>query len=352
MKKILFCINALQGGGAERVVLTLAREMQKRGHYVHFIILDDIIEHQLDFEFTIDILHYSKWSNNVKKMKAMILEIENVHGSFDLILSSLPRTDKLLAKIQHPKLFFIIHTTFSKAYIEGKSLVKRYRRLWRYRSRYKNKNIIAVSKGAEEDFIKNMGIKPKTIKTIYNPFNFEEIVRKSNEENYLSNEKYIISVANFGRVKRHDILLKAYREANLSEKLVLVGTNLQSNLSYLVEELELQDKVIFMGFIANPYPLIKGAKLLVLSSDFEGLPTVLIESLILGTEVISTNCKSGPREILVQRLKSNLVPVNNVLALAKKMIEVTSKDHTKEKNYLDLLQKFSVDKVLDEYLNL
>ena len=74
------------------------------------------------------------------------------------------------------------------------------------------------------------------------------------------------------------------------------------------------DKVIFAGFHSNPYPLIKNADLLVLSSDFEGLPTVLLESLSLSTPAISSDCPSGPREILPS---NNLFPQDNIDKLAE-----------------------------------
>jgi len=351
MKRILFCINSLQGGGAERVVLNLSKELQGMGHYVHLILLDESKGYEPTFDLPLETLFYKKrGQNNVKKLQELINTLEK-EKNFDLIVSHLPRTDKLLSSINHSNLYFCIHTTFSKAYIDNKSWFKKIRRKLRYKNRYNNKNIITVSQGVALDFVTKMGIKPASIGTIYNPFNLNEIRESAKEKNTLDKEKYIISVANFGRVKRHDILLKAYKESKVGHKLILVGKNLKENLRMLVTELGIEEKVVFLDFVENPYPLIKGAHALVLSSEFEGLGNVLIEALILGTNVISTDCDSGPREILVDELKSNLIPVNDITALAEKISNVSKK----EKEVLDYskyLKKFDARYAAEEYLKL
>ncbi len=78
----------------------------------------------------------------------------------------------------------------------------------------------------------------------------------------------------------------------------------------------LSDRVSVAGFQANPYPWIRGADLLILCSDHEGLPNVLVESLICGTPVVSTDCPSGPREILASDFPESLVPRGDAAALA------------------------------------
>ena len=152
---------------------------------------------------------------------------------------------------------------------------------------------------------------PKTIQTIYNPFDIEEIREKAEEKIDL-NFDYIINVGNLTKVKNQALLLKAYSKLDTNLHLVLVGKgNQETNLKNLAKKLGIEKKVHFLGWQSNPYKYIKNAKLFVLSSNVEGFGNVLVESLILNTPVVSTNCPSGPNEILVDELSQFLAKDNN-----------------------------------------
>jgi glycosyltransferase involved in cell wall biosynthesis len=119
-------------------------------------------------------------------------------------------------------------------------------------------------------------------------------------------------------------------------------------LEDLTEQLGLKDRVIFAGFVSNPYAFVARASALVLSSCYEGMPTVLLEALSCGCPVVSTDCPSGPREILADSKWGDLVPVNNVEALAQAIEKClsTSRDRT----FLERrAHDFSVDVMTDKY---
>jgi glycosyltransferase involved in cell wall biosynthesis len=159
---------------------------------------------------------------------------------------------------------------------------------------------------------------------------------------------YLISASAFRPVKRHDILLDAYKKSGIKLKLILLCSNTKE-LVDMIKERGLEHSVEILGFRTNPYPYIKNAKALILSSEREGLPTVLIESLILGTPAVSTNCISGPSEILTGELSKYLAKVNDSDDLALKMNQILVEEVIIKDDYI---QKFNEINIVNQYLEL
>jgi len=123
------------------------------------------------------------------------------------------------------------------------------------------------------------------------------------------------------------------------------GTGKQ--IKKLVSDLNLQKKVIFKGFCTNPFPYIKNSKAMILCSDYEGLPTVLIEALILRVPIISTNCLAGPDEILIDELEQFLSPIGDPKALAKNIKKILENPVRITEKYIDRFEaKSSAKKYL------
>jgi glycosyltransferase involved in cell wall biosynthesis len=202
-----------------------------------------------------------------------------------------------------------------------------------------------VSRGVKEDFINIFGSK-SSIKTIHNPIDVEAVKHGANE--FVTDyEGYIVHVGKFKAQKRHDILIKAYALAKIPQKLILVGTgDLLPEVKNLVKELRIENKVIFAGFQKNPYPFIKNADLMVVSSDFEGFSIAILEALALGTPVISTDCPSGPNEVLPSK---NLVPVGDIDALATQLQQSTI---APKKYVTKLADDFNPKNTIVKYLQL
>jgi len=139
--------------------------------------------------------------------------------------------------------------------------------------------------------------------------------------------------------------LQAYAQTKPKLPLVLVGKGkLQEQMQQLAMELGIADNVKFLGFQANPYPLIAGAALLVLTSKFEGFGYVIVEAQALGVSVISTDCPFGPRELLPEQ---NLVPVGDIDALAQLISQaINNLDHYK----VPLNQQLLPNQVARQYL--
>lgn len=136
--------------------------------------------------------------------------------------------------------------------------------------------------------------------------------------------QFWLAVGRLVEPKGFHLLLDAYamalRSAALPD-LVIIGDGPQLDaLTSQASRLGIEDRVHFTGFLSNPYPFIRQARLLILSSFHEGLPTVLIEALALGTPVLACDCETGPRELLDNGSLGDLVKVNDVAALAEGML--------------------------------
>jgi len=357
--KIALVITNLRGGGAEKAFLTLAALLRRRGHDVHLFLLENIVEHVPDPTLQVHALTKPGRAQAKgflgKRMAASRLRRafgqQEAGRAFDFTLATLPYADEVVSLAGMPKVWHRIANTLS-AEIESLRQVsssKAARRLARYRRIYGAKNLIAVSHGVAEDLRQELGLTDANIMPLYNPFDLDEIRRLAAEHPAgLPQEPYVVHAGRFVPQKRHDLLFHAWRLAALPHKLVLL-TPPSPALDALIAAAGLAGSVIVAGFQQNPYPWIRGADALVLCSDHEGLPNVLIEALICGTPIVSTDCPSGPREIMTGALARFLVPAGDAQALAGALREAVA-------DPLDLagvdLARFSADTVAAGYESL
>ncbi len=351
-KNIAIVVTNLAGSGAEKVALTQAKLFTEEGHGVVLFLLEDVQTYDTN-DFTFPIIPLTKRKDAYKFLGkfgdyiyAKKLESKmKQHGKFDIVLSNLPRADRVVKYLNHASRYFVIHTSY-KEEIHNFKPSRAKKKLKLYRELYRNENIISIAKEMVEDF-NELGIDYKSAKTIYNPFDIKEIRHKGDEKVDMDYE-YIISASAFRKGKRYDVLLDAFKIVKTDIKLLILAKS-DPKLKEMIRERGLEDRVVVMGFQQNPYKYIKNAKLLLLSSDREGLPTVVIESLILGTPVISTDCPTGPREILTGELAHWLVPVNNPQALATKIDEALEADiRIKDED----IEKFGKEYIYQEYQTL
>jgi glycosyltransferase involved in cell wall biosynthesis len=316
-KNICMIVDSLVGGGTERVVINTAEALIRYSHKISIILSKNIIDY--DINKNIDIYLLEK--ENPKCLSLLIKRIEKLQNTeFDYIYAH--GKVKHVKRAKLPNVYYLFHNPISKRF-SNRGYLRQLITKKKLQQRYKNEKIIAVSEGVKRDALK-YNFKPKSIQTIYNPFNFEKIREDSLlADSDIPKQDYIINVARFDSLqKRHDVLLQAFAESNLDCKLVLLGKGNQKEtkkITQLITTLQLENKVIIINFKKNPYPLIKNAKLFALSSDFEGLGNVLIEALILGTPVISTDCESGPEEIMTDDLAQYLTPVGDICSLSNSM---------------------------------
>ena len=256
--------------------------------------------------------------------------------------------DRILCQSKLENTFLVVRNTISKELLKNLSSSEKQQSIKRLSKIYTKKPTISVSKMAMLDFCNTFShCKLKPTNYIYNPVNVAQINQHAQSITTLKVSNYIIHVGKFNIAKRHDILIKAYHKSAVKNHLVLLGQGvLKEKIKKLVQSLQLSDKVIFAGFYKKPYPLIKNAKLMILSSDFEGLAIVILEALVLGVPVISTNCPSGTSEILASKNLCNTGDIDALSQLIKKAIN-NSAEYKQPLN-----KQFTLDYATKKYLKL
>jgi len=163
------------------------------------------------------------------------------------------------------------------------------------------------------------------VKTVYSPSYDKDIIKKS--KNFLKlndNFKYLINVSRFSKRKDHETTLKAFKIVTNkynNVKLILIGYGTEhKNIITFAKNLNIYNKIIIINKTDNPYSYMRISKLLILTSIYEGFPNALVESLTIGTPVISTNMNSGASEILLNGKGGDLVKIGDYRSLSKKII--------------------------------
>lgn len=359
-KRIAIVIDSLSGGGAEKVMLTLAKGLQARGHEPHLLVLEPAVEHEVPVDIP---LHFcfganehnldSFWRLNgtVAKLKNFLTQLQQNIGRFDLFLSNLHQTNLLMTRTGVSPLYCVVHNSMDEE-------LKRQRKLgpiawlemWRAQKALNGQHLIAVSEGVADELRQSTRIMPASVTTIYNPFALAEIRAQAElipED--LPKGDYLIHVGRFARQKRHDVLFAALKQMQHNLPLILLCSN-RKKAQKAITKLGLQQRVIVAGFQQNPFPWIKHARALVLSSDYEGFGNVLLEALALGTPAISTACPHGPTEILTGNLAQWLVPRRDPVALAKKLDQLL--DSKPDVTDAEILSKVNLDTIVQQYLAL
>lgn len=305
---ILIITPSLFGGGAEKVVADLSLGLSANRDSAVYILTYEKKEKEYEYAGTrIDINCNGKGLINkifyALKRISLCKKLVKKYN-IDCILSFLPQCDyvNVLCKSKKTKSIINISSNMSKAY--PRSLSRWLRKLVIKSADY----TVCVSKGVLKDVIDNFGCSPLNSSVIYNPCDIEkikEICREDIKYTELKDklpEKYIVSMGSFRHAKGHWHLIKAFaaiKDRIPDISLVILGDGeYRGKYVELCQRLRIEDRVYLPGFVNPSYSVIAHSELFVLSSVYEGFCIAIIDAMVCGVPVLSTDCRFGPREIL------------------------------------------------------
>ncbi|MCD6154738.1 MAG: glycosyltransferase [Candidatus Verstraetearchaeota archaeon] len=323
--KILFVLGSLGGGGAERVTLHLLRHLDRRRFILSLALLkgpddyisllpDDVNVHRLGVRARYAVLPLARLIRSAKP---------------DIVFSTSPHVDQVLCLAvkfsRHTPEIVLRSPNYPSMSLRTEPFYVRRLAKWSYHSA---DTVIALTHAMKENMIHKFGLSPQRIAVIPNPVDVELIQALSKQSVvhpwFQKDEKakhpLVISMGRLELQKGFKYLLEAFAKvtAKFDARLVILGKGSQINeLKKLGEKLGITSRLAFLGFQKNPYKYLARADLFVLASLWEGFPNALVEAMACGIPVVSTDCPSGPSEILSNGEYGSLVPCGDSMALAE-----------------------------------
>lgn len=346
--RILFFVQSLEGGGAERVICNLSDYLVERNHNVTVMTLyDHGIAYKLNNKITVVCANFAPQIYKTKIQSWWQL-IKTIKGS-DVCVSFLS-TPILLTLLLRPFLKTKLICT------ERNYPPSRYGERLQHRLKKWAKRADAwVFQTNQQRYWYGESVADSKAHVIPNAINSEFLREKSET----SKDNIIVTVGSLQEKKNHKLLIEAF--ATLANKypdykLVIYGDGeLRESLTELIRKLNIEDKVELPGFVDNINTRISKASLFVLSSNVEGIPNALIEAMALGLPCVSTRCAGGGAEFLIDDgVNGLLVPVNDVEALAGAMKRVLSDKEFANKlgnNAFKLRETLAPEVIYEKWLN-
>ncbi len=363
-KSLALFLPGLYEGGAERIMLNLAAGLAVHGYAVDLVLAQSEGPYVEQIPKSVRVVelnvrHRSSF-RTFSSLPALLryLRHERPHA----LLSALNANFVALwaRRIAGIPLRLVIseHNTFS---LQNQQFPQVYRGLMLQLVRYCYPwadGIVAVSGGVADDLAQVSRIDRDRIQVIYNPIVTPELETKTRDVLKHpwfdpSQPPVVLAVGRLTDQKDFSTLIQAFARVRRTRKarlLILGEGEERPKLEALVRQFALEEDVQLPGFVTNPYPYMARAALFALSSKWEGLPTVLVEALYCGVPVISTDCPSGPFEILRDGQYGQLVQVGNVASMARAMERML--DHTTPSPPRESWQPFELETAIDQYMRL
>ena len=359
-RRLAIFAPSMAGGGAERGALKLAEGLTHRGYEVDLVLAAAEGPRMAELSPRVRVVDLRARRVGTS-LPALVRYLRREKPS--AVASVLDHANVVLllaGKIgRYPgRVVVIEQNTLSVAAINGKS--RRDRMMPRFVARFYPwaDYVVGVSEGVVDDLAQYADVGPEKMRVVFNPIVSTDLLEKSRapvEHPWFADGAPPVLVA-AGRLrpqKDFPTLFAAFARvvAERPARLLVLGEGPErARLESLVDELGLKGTVELPGATDNPYAFMSRAAAFVLSSRWEGLPTVLVEALACGAPVVSTDCPSGPREILAGGSYGRLVPVGDVDALARGLIAALAGEIVRPPE--ESWRPYTLDRVVDDYLEL
>lgn len=352
----------LKVGGAERAMLNVAKGLDSRGYRVRFLLAEATGGFLESVPSGIEIvdLNCPQTFLGPESLGAFHLARHLRKSAPDVLLSAMPTANVTailavaIAGVDVETIICEQNTPSQQQHYARRVAIMSARFLYPHAD-----HIVAVSDGVATDLSAVTSIDRTKIKTIYNPVvteSINEISKEPVDHPWFDPDgpPVVLNVGNMRVQKDLPTLVHAFDELRESRdaRLVLVGDgNVRPELEELVADLGLSDDVAFLGYRPNEevYKFMGHANVFALSSEWEGLPTVLIEALACGCPIVSTDCPSGPKEILANGKYGQLVPVGDPSALARGLSTTLDGPATSSEELIGRASNFSIEAAIDSY---
>lgn len=334
-KSISILLPDLRGGGAERVNLDLAHEFLRDGHEVEFVLMQARGELLAETQAAFSVVDLN--CPRARNLPRVLSRYLRQHRPDAMLAAMWPLT--VIAPLMRltgyrGRVVVSEHGILSAQYSSWGSIHRvalRSSMAVSYRFAHAR---AGVSVGVADDLAALSGLSRAMFEVIHNPVPPRPTPSQQSLQNVdtlwaAPHGARIVSVGSMKPVKNHALLLRAFAKMGRPDaRLMLVGTGAgEADFRALAGDLGVASQVIFAGFHPDPTPFYQTADLFVLSSDYEGFGNVIVEALACGTPVVSTDCPSGPAEILEKGKFGRLVPVRDAQALADAMQQALAAPH-------------------------
>lgn len=355
--RIALFLGSFGGGGIERVTAHLAHGLVKLGVKIDLILNRSDSTHLWWMPSNVRIidLQQSRLSMSLpglvrylrRERPVALLAADHYLNEIALLGKYLSRVQTRVIVTEHNQLSKTTHNTGN---LKARLVPIFTRLLYPWAD-----EIVAVSHGVAKDLANTASLSLDLITTIYNPVITPELLISAQEPVehpwFNADVPIILGVGKLEAQKDFPNLIHAFAKVRQVKqtRLVILGWGPdRPKLEALIQELGLRDDVDLPGYVQNPYAYMTKSAVFVLSSAWEGLPTVLIEAMALGRSVISTDCESGPSEILANGKYGSLTKVGDSDALANAILEALS--NTQKPIDADWLTQFNLDTATQQYL--